>query len=117
MYNFIKLENEEIILISDESRLKKNEEEIIISTILTSKRIILLDYPDKSNNYEEVMRISKGADYILKKEPILIINLNEIKTLEEDDDFDKYLLKNSNYFYLNDPMVKSRIKELLNSDF
>ena len=76
IYNFNKLDNEEILLISDESVLKKADNEEEISTIVTNKRLILLDYPEESNNYEEAMRTSRGADYVLQKEPILIIDLD-----------------------------------------
>ena len=101
MYNFNKLDNEEILIISDQSILKKEGKDIMISTILTNKRLILLDYPEKSNNYEEAMRTSRGADYILQKEPILIIDLDDIKEIINENNFDKYVLTTSNYFYLN----------------
>jgi len=112
MYNFEKLSNEEILLISDETILKKDEKEIIISTILTNKRMILLDYPEKSNNYEEALRTSRGADYVLKKEPILLIDLKQIKNIEEEN-FDRYILSDSNYFYLKDENIKNKLKELI----
>lgn len=113
MYNFNKLENEEILIISDESVLKIGNNEKEISTIVTSKRLILLDYPEGSNNYEEAMRTSRGADYILQKEPILAINLEHIKEITRENDFDKYVLNTSNYFYLNDTLIKTKINELL----
>ena len=113
IYNFNKLDNEEILLISDESILKKDDKEEKISTIVTNKRLILLDYPDASNNYEEVMRTSRGADYILQKEPILTIDLDDIKEIINENNFDKYVLTTSNYFYLNDKEIKTKINELL----
>jgi len=113
LYNFNKLDNEEILLISDESILRKDDKEEVISTIVTNKRLILLDYPEESNNYEEAMRTSRGADYILQKEPILIINLEEIKEIVNENNFDKYMLITSNYFYLNDNEIKTKINELL----
>jgi len=113
MYNFNKLDNEEILLISDESVLRKDDKEEKISTIVTNKRLILLGYPDATNNYEEVLRTSRGADYVLHKEPILIVDLYDIKEVISENDFDKYVLHTSNYFYLNDNEVKIKIKELL----
>lgn len=113
MYNFNKLDNEEILLISDESVLRKDDKEEKISTIVTNKRLILLDYPDASNNYEEAMRTSRGADYVLQKEPILVVNLDEINDIISENDFDKYVLNTSNYFYLNDNEIKNKINELL----
>jgi len=113
MYNFNKLDNEEILLISDESVLRKDDKEEKISTIVTNKRLILLDYPDASNNYEEAMRTSRGADYILQKEPILIIDLDDIKEIINENNFDKYVLTTSNYFYLNDKEIKNKLAEVL----
>ena len=111
MYNFTKLDGEEIVLISDNSILKMEEKELLISTIITNKRMILLDFPNKSKNYEEMMRISRGMDYIMKKEPILIITLHDILTIVEENGFDKYVLSNLDYFYLNDADIKNKIKE------
>lgn len=113
MYNFEKLNDEEILLISDNSILKKDENEVTISTILTDKRFILLDYPEKSNNYEEALRTSRGAEYIIRKEPILLININDIKEIISGNKFDKYVLKSSNYFYLKDEEIKLKLKELI----
>lgn len=113
IYNFNKLDNEEILLISDESVLKKDDKDITISTIVTNKRLILLDYPEKSNNYEEAMRTSRGTDYIKQKEPIFIVNLEDIKEIIKENNFDKYVLNTSNYFYLNDNEIKTEINELL----
>ncbi len=116
IYNFNKLDNEEILLISDESILKKDDKDITISTIVTNKRLILLDYPEKSNNYEEAMRTSRGTDYIKQKEPILIVDLEDIKEIGKEDNFDKYVLNSCNYFYLNNDEVKARLEELLETN-
>lgn len=113
MYNFEKLTGEEILLISDDSILKEGDHEITISTIITDKRLLLLDYPSKSNNYEEALRTSRGVDYISKKEPILIIKLKDIDKIIEEDKFDKYLLNDSNYFCLKDEKTKNKLNELL----
>lgn len=113
MYNFNKLDNEEILLISDESILKKDDKEEKISTIVTNQRLILLDYPEASNNYEEALRTSRGANYISQKEPILIIDLDSIKEILSENNLDKYVLNTSNYFYLNDSEIKNKINELL----
>ena len=113
IYNFNKLDNEEILLISDESVLKKEDKEETISTIVTNKRLILLDNPDATNNYEEALRTSRGIDYVLQKEPILVVNLDEINDIINENNFDKYVLNTSNYFYLSDNEIKHKINELL----
>ena len=116
MYNFQKLDNEEILLIRDDSILKKADKDIVISTIITNKRLILLDYPSEINNYEEAMRTSRGTDYIKQKEPILIVNLEDIKEVVKEENFDKYVLNTSNYFYLNDNEVKDKVIDLLSNN-
>ena len=47
MYEFSKLEGENILLISDEAILLKENIERNISVIITNKRMLLLDYPQK----------------------------------------------------------------------
>lgn len=107
MYEFQKLENEEIVFISDNSLLKVDNQAKAISTIVTNQRLLLLDYPSKDNNYEEALK-SRGVSYIAKKEVILAINLSDIVSIEEND-YDKYILANTNYFYLKDLEIKKYI--------
>lgn len=113
MYEFSKLPDEEIKIISDESLLKHDDMFKNISTIVTNKRIILLDYPSASNNYQEALRTSRGVDYLPKKEVILESNLDNIIKIEKCNDYDKYILLNGTYFYLKDKEVKSVIKTII----
>lgn len=113
MYEFLKLEDENILLISDDSILLKENVEKNISVIITDRRMLLLDYPEKSNNYEEALRTSRGSEYMLKKEPIFIIELDKIKSVEQDSNYDKYILIDTNYFYLKDDNIRNKIIELL----
>ena len=99
MYNFTKLKGEETKFISDDAHLKMDKEFKNISVILTNKRLILLDYPNGVNNYEEALRVSRNVNYIREKEPILSIKLSEIDHIENDE-IDKYVLKSGDYFYL-----------------
>ncbi len=105
MYEFDKLNGEEIKYISDYALLRKDNEYVNISVILTNKRLILLDYPSGVNNYEEALKTSRGMDYLKKKEPILAVNLEDIKNIESD----KYILKDGNYFFLKEDKVKESI--------
>lgn len=113
MYEFNKLQNEKIILISDNSFLKIGDNWNNISTIVTNKRLLLFDYPSKVNNYQEAMRTSRGFNYIQKKEVLFKTELNEIL---KTNDADKYFLKDGNYFYLNDKNVKETINNIINND-
>lgn len=115
MYDFKTIDGEEIILISDNSLLKKDEDIVVISTILSNKRMILLDFPKRYDNYEEALRTSRGVNYIKVKEPLLEIDLLDIERIEEEKNFDKYILKSGNYFYLKDNDIKREIIKLLYS--
>ncbi len=106
MYNFKKIKGEKIKYISDSAILKKDKDLINISVILTNKRLILLDYPSSVNNFEEVLRTSRNVEYIREKEPILIVDLRDIDHIENEE-FDKYILKDENYFYLQDDQLRS----------
>ncbi len=105
MYKFDKFPQEEIKYISDNALLKKEDNYVTISVVLTNKRLILLDYPSGVNNYEETLRVGRGADYLRKKEPILIINIEDIVDITDN----KYTLKDSNYFYLKDDELKKNL--------
>lgn len=112
MYEFVKRDNEEIIIISDDSVLMVNNAEKSISSILTNQRLLLFDIPSKSNNYQEVLKVSRGVNYIKQKELILSIELNDIVDIVSEKDYDKYILNNTNFFYLRDLEIKNKIKEI-----
>ena len=112
MYKFIKRVNEEIIIISDDSVLMVNNAEKSISSILTNQRLLLFDIPSKSNNYQEVLKVSRGVNYIKQKELILSIELNDIVDIVSEKDYDKYILNDTNFFYLRDLEIKNKIKEI-----
>lgn len=112
MYEFKKIKDEEILFISDNTILRKENIDYNISTILTNKRLLLLDYPSSINNYQEVLRTVQSQEYIKKKEVILSINITEINSIIEEN-YDKYYLNNNNYFLLKDENLKNKIKIIL----
>jgi hypothetical protein len=115
MYEFDKLNGEIIKLITDDAYLLKNDKKVNISVIVTNKRLILLDYEDGSNDYEEALRTGMNGSYIRKKRPILLVNHNDISYIKETKYYDKYYLNNDNYFNLEAKEVKrffiDKIKE------
>ena len=100
MYKYKKIRGETTKFISDEAKLKFDKEYRDVSVILTNKRLIILDYPSAVNNYEEALRVSRNVNYLREKEPILILNLTSIDHIENEE-IDKYILKNGDYFYLD----------------
>lgn len=115
MYEFDKLDGEIIKLITDEAYLLRNDKKDNISAIVTNKRLILLDYGKGFNNYEEALRTGCNSNYVRKKIPILIVDNNDIDYIKETKYYDKYYLKNGNYFNLESKEVKrlyiNKIKE------
>lgn len=113
MYDLKKTLDEDIISIIDDSILKFEGKSREISIILTNKRIVFLDYPSAINNYEETMRISRGINYLRKKEPFFELEIKDLKSIEKGD-FDKYQLKNGNYFFLESEKLRNELQRNFN---
>lgn len=111
MYDFKKVKDEKIEIIEDDCILLFENKERNISVILTNKRLILLDYPDKTD-YQETLRISKGVNYMRNKEEFYSVNLSDILSVEKD----KYILKDSNYFYLKTKNIKKEIIKIYENE-
>lgn len=113
MYELEKLKNEEIMFISDNTFLKMDDYEKNVSTIITNQRFLLLDYPSDINNYQEILRLASGANYIKYKELILDVFLDDIVDINVEEKYDKYILSNTNYFYLKDDKVKEFMSRIV----
>jgi len=109
MYDIKLLSNENIMYITDEASLKKDNKPYQITVIVTNQRLILLDYPSPEYNYEEDLRVGRGMEYLKKKEEIYSIKHKEILDIISEYKYNKYILKDSNFFYLGDSYNK--IKE------
>ena len=86
MYNFNLLKNEELIKVFDNVFIKQEDNKKTTTIALTNKRILFLDYLTL-NDYSEVLRISKGMDYLKYKEVYYEINLEELKSIKEQDNY------------------------------
>ena len=115
MYEFDKLNGEIIKLITDEVFITLEDQKRLVSGIVTNKRLILLDYLEGYNNYEEAMRTGLNMGSIKKKYPILLIDNNDIKEIKETKYYDKYILNNNSYFNIESKEIKKfyidKIKE------
>ncbi len=107
MYDFKKKKGEKIELIEDNCTLIVDEKEIELSVILTNMRLVFLDYPN-NYDYQETLRISKGVNYMRKKEELYSIYLSDLLKIEKNT-FDKYILTNGNYFYLKTKEINNKI--------
>ena len=66
MYNFNLNSNEELKEIFENVHIKQEQSEKTTTVALTNKRLLFLDYIDDDAN--EVLRISRGIDYVKYKE-------------------------------------------------
>ena len=107
MYDFAKLNNEEIKEIIDGARLLVAEEEKEISVIVTNQRVVFLEYPKDS--VDETLRVSRGVQYMKRMEEFFNFNLSDLKEIIPDE-YDKYMLKDGNYFFIK----CTKLRELLN---
>ena len=108
MFDFKLLKNEKIIIISDEALLKYQNTIENVSVIITNKRFIILNYPKDIESF----RIGKIINTFKtnKKEIIFETKITEFDKIIDGKDFDKYILKDSNYFYLIDEKIKTYLK-------
>ena len=115
MYEFDKLNGETIKLITDEVYITINDEKKLVSGIVTNKRLILLDYLEGYNNYEEAMRTGLNLGTVKKKYPILLMDNDDLKEIKETKYYDKYILNNGSYFNIESKDIKKffidKIKE------
>ena len=106
MYD-IKLEkNEKIILISDNTIINNK----LYTSIITNKRLLILDYPSSYQNSQEELRILSRINYIKKKEVILSISLNNIKSITGN----KIILNNNKNIILDDKDIIDKLKVIYN---
>lgn len=108
MYNFEFMNNEEIIKIFDEIFIKQGENEKNTSIILTNKRLLFLDYLTE-NEGAEILRITKGVNYIKHKEVYYQINLNEIENITNGKYY-QVVLKNDMSFEFDDDELYNLLK-------
>ena len=97
MYNIELKSNEQIIEIFDDILLKTGNDNINVSVILTNIRFIILSIPKDKESFR-VGRVINNPNY---KEIIFETDINNIIDIEKEDDYYKYILKDTNYFYLN----------------
>lgn len=111
MFDFILLEDEEVEIISNETVLKTEDNACLVSSVITNKRLILLDSPKDLEKF----RVGKEIFPSVKKEVILEILLDDIKNIIDGDEFDTYQLVDDSYFYLADLQVKNYIRAVKNA--
>ena len=107
MYNYELKENEKIIKIFDDILLKKGNDNIDVSIIITNMRFIILSIPNDIESFR-VGRVINNPNY---KEIIFETDINNIIDIEKEDNYYKYILKDTNYFYLNSNKIYNFINQ------
>ena len=113
MYDFKLEENEKIELISDNTIIYFDNESKKYTTIITNKRLLILDYPSNIYNSMEDLRASGKMIYIKKKEVILEMFLDNIVLLNDEKKFYKIVFKDGKYLNLNDDEIIDCLKKKL----
>jgi hypothetical protein len=101
MYDLELETNETIEITSDHGLLKKGNSNSEVSIVVTDKRFVILELP----NDLEGFRFGRCINYPIKKEVILDVLLDDIVDIEHGDEYDKYTLSSTNYFYLKDDEI------------
>lgn len=111
MFDFSLLEDEFVEIISNDTILKIDDDARLVSSIITNKRLILLDCPRDLENF----RVSREIFAPAKKEVILEIFLGNINNIIDGEEFDTYQLSDGKHLYLADSQVKNYIKTVKNA--
>ncbi len=107
MYNLELEENEIIRKIFDGILLKTSKDILNVSIIITNNRFIILSIPKDIESF----RIGRMINYPTTKEIIFETNLNNIKDLEKEKDYYKYILLNNDYILLNSNKIYKFINQ------
>ena len=116
MYDFKLKNNEEIRLISDDTIIYTDNEEINVTCIITNQRLLILDYPSGIYNSAEDLRVSGKMTYIRKKEIVAEINLKDITSIIKENNYYRIELNNKSYINLSDEETISSAFTTLETD-
>ena len=114
MYNLTLQENEEIKLISDNTTIyNKILEPIKYSqtSIITTNRFLILDYPSLINNPKEELRIIGKLNYIKQKEIIFEIELKNIISIEPKRNYYQINISKDKYIIIDDQEIIKYLKQ------
>ena len=113
MYDIKLMDNENILLISDNSLIYNPNYEKVYTTIITNYRFLILDFPSNENNLLEDLRTSQRLTYIKKKEVIFSIKLDDITDITKHTDYYKITFNNS-YILIKDNDIINKLIKLSN---
>ena len=109
MFHFELLKNEKINIISNDSLLEYRNEVEQVSVVITNQRFLIFCIPKDSESF----RFGRFIDNFKmnKMDMIFEIKLSDIDKIIIGNDFDKYILSDTNYFYLHDDIIRNCLKD------
>jgi len=109
MFDFELLKNEKIEIISDEGLLEYRSRVKEVSVVITNQRFLIFCIPKDSESF----RFGRFIDNFKmnKMDMIFEIKLSDIDKIIIGNDFDKYILSDTNYFYLHDDIIRNYLKD------
>ena len=105
MYNYELKKGEELVLISDNTKVYTKDNVLLCTSIITNLRLIILDYPSGLYNSEEDLRTSGRWNYVRQKEIIFETNLSNILNIKKEKDYYKITFKNKEYILIKDEEI------------
>lgn len=114
MYNFNFIEDEKLINIFDEILIKQEKNEKITTIALTDKRLLFLDYI--TNDGYEALRIAKGINFVKYKDVYYEIDLSNIKSISDKDEYYLITLKDNTSFEFNNINLYKMLKGEINNE-
>lgn len=109
MYDYELNENEEVILVSEESLLKKDKRATNVTTIITNQRFLIFELPTDLEGF----RFGRVIKQPIKKEVIFETSIESIVEIKKEKEYVKYVLDNANYFYINDNRVYNYMSKMI----
>ena len=110
MYNFNFIDGEKLIDIFDDVLVKQGDNEKITTIALTDKRLLFLDYIN-TNDGLDALRIAKGINYTRYKDVYYQIDLNNIDSVDEDENYIVILKDKTVFEFNNEKLYKLLLKK------
>ena len=114
MYNFNFIEDEKLIEVFDEILIKQDKKEKITTIALTDNRLLFLDYI--TNDGYEALKIAKGINFMRYKDVYHQIDLSNIESIKNNDEYYLITLKDRTSFGFNNIILYELLKGELNDE-
>lgn len=109
MHNFDIQVGEEILYKDElDNKIKRDNKNEHVATILTNKRLLMFINTDEYPDYKKILE-SRGVDTSNIKELIMEISLDDIVRIDNEDKYDKYILNDENCFYITNKIISEKI--------